>query len=74
MVYILTYFNLRARGELSRLICVEGKLDWKDKPVENWPELKVQITHIFNCTNSHNSFLNSQRPLLVNCQVCFINI
>lgn len=43
MVFVLTYFNLRARGELARLICEEGKLNYKNNIVSNWSELKPKV-------------------------------
>eukprot|EP00117_Sycon_ciliatum_P025554 scpid60868/ scgid21188/ Glutathione S-transferase 1 len=40
--YVLTYFNARARAELSRLALVYAGADWEDKRVqgETWQELK----------------------------------
>ncbi|XP_065178334.1 glutathione S-transferase 1-like [Sycon ciliatum] len=42
--YVLTYFNVRARGELSRLALVYAGADWEDKRLqlqgETWQELK----------------------------------
>ena len=38
----LTYFDGKARGELSRLILAYGGQPWEDDRIsfENWPELK----------------------------------
>lgn len=38
MALELIYFNGRGRAELSRLICAEGKLEFKDTRLsEQWP-------------------------------------
>ncbi len=37
----LTYFDLRARAELARLIMAAGEIEFEDKRVSSeWPELK----------------------------------
>ena len=38
----LTYFNLRARAEIARLILAHAGEDYEDKRIEfsDWPELK----------------------------------
>jgi len=40
--YKLTYFNLRARGEIARLIFAAAGVQFEDNRVEfsQWPELK----------------------------------
>ena len=54
----LTYFNLRARAEIARLILAQAGEDYEDKRIEfsDWPALKPckinnsnhQIQSIFN--------------------------
>ncbi len=38
----LTYFNVKGRAELPRMICAYGKLDFEDIRIEfkDWPKLK----------------------------------
>jgi len=40
--YKLTYFNIRGRGELARLIFATAGVEYEDNRVERpqWPELK----------------------------------
>lgn len=47
--YKLTYFNFRARGELSRFVLVQAGVQFEDKRVEykDWPELKSRKPFYF---------------------------
>jgi prostaglandin-H2 D-isomerase / glutathione transferase len=41
--YKLTYFNLRGRGEVARLIFAAAGVEYEDKRLEfsEWPEVKA---------------------------------
>ena len=43
----LTYFNLRGRAELARLILAQAEVEYEDKRIqrEEWPTLKQGNTH-----------------------------
>ena len=54
----LTYFNLRGRAELARLILAQAEVEYEDKRIqrEEWPTLKQGKTHnIFHLPQNENN-------------------
>lgn len=45
--YKFTYFNIKARGELPRLVMAAAGQEWEDVRIEfsDWPALKPSMCH-----------------------------